>query len=149
MRFDLIECGYPYDTREFPSIEEAAEEAESSVDRANYDADDDRTMWVDWEARLAEAPDCETNCPDNGTCGACHPGSRSGTVTIEPIEPGCTEDAHDYEDGQPFGHGGGVVYTDICRHCGLKRRTDTWAQRSDTGEQGLVEVSYTAKEEAA
>ena len=31
---------------------------------------------------------------------------------------------------------------EVCRHCGCKRTTDTWAQNRETGEQGLREVSY-------
>jgi hypothetical protein len=41
-----------------------------------------------------------------------------------------------------WGHGGGVVINRVCMTCGCGKRTDTWAQRRDTGEQGLTEVTY-------
>lgn len=76
------------------------------------------------------------------------------TVQIDPTEPTCTEATHDWEDdGMPgfgavvTGHGGGVILRERCRHCGCTRTTDTWAQRMDTGEQGLRSVSYAAAED--
>jgi hypothetical protein len=41
-----------------------------------------------------------------------------------------------------WGHGGGVVMHECCMRCRCGRVTDTWAQRSDTGEQGLTSVKY-------
>lgn len=64
-------------------------------------------------------------------------------VTIEPVEPTCTSvSGHDWADGDPWGHGGGVVYTDVCRNCQLRRTRDTWAQDPSNGEQGLESTSY-------
>ena len=40
------------------------------------------------------------------------------------------------------GHGGGVIIREVCAHCGAYQVTDTWAERSDTGEQGLRSVKY-------
>ena len=148
MKFDLIECGYEYESRhEFASIEDAAREAEDGVDAANYDGDRDRTIWIDWCVRLSACDDCEGECDESANCGACHPMERGGTVQIDPVEPDCTESEHSWEDGQPHGHGGGVIYVDTCRYCGLKRQTDTWAHRSDTGEEGLTEVQYNRERE--
>lgn len=40
------------------------------------------------------------------------------------------------------GHGGGVVITHVCTLCGAKRITDTWAQDTTDGTQGLTSVRY-------
>ena len=68
----------------------------------------------------------------------------TAVVRVDPVEPACDEASqHDYRDsGDVFGHGGGVICQQRCRRCGLIRRTDTWATRLDTGEQGLRAVSY-------
>lgn len=80
------------------------------------------------------------------------------TVAIDPPEPECSaEEGHDWqsphevvggvtENPGVWGHGGGVIITECCMRCGCRRDTDTWAQRPDTGEQGLQSVRY---EEAA
>ncbi len=83
------------------------------------------------------------------------------TITIEVPEPECT-DAHEHDWCSPlelvggcadnpgvWGHGGGVIIHEVCSHCGTHRRTDTWAQRMDTGEQGLTEVSYELADDRA
>jgi hypothetical protein len=79
---------------------------------------------------------------------------RNMTITIDVPEPECDHDeGHDWrspysvlggckENPGVRGHGGGVVCTEVCAHCGAYRVTDTWAQRHDTGEQGLTEVTY-------
>lgn len=81
---------------------------------------------------------------------------ESHTITIKAEEPGCA-DGHEHDWRSPLclvggiaenpgvhGHGGGVVITEVCLHCGCKRVTDTWAQNPDTGEQGLESVEYEA-----
>lgn len=40
------------------------------------------------------------------------------------------------------GHGGGVVITEVCAHCGIFKVTDTWASDPATGEQGVWKVTY-------
>lgn len=75
------------------------------------------------------------------------------TVTREPDECGCSGDEHDWrsplsvvggiaENPGVWGNGGGVIITEVCRHCGCYRVTDTWAQRPDNGMQGLTSVEY-------
>jgi hypothetical protein len=76
------------------------------------------------------------------------------TVAIHQDEPGCTAGGdHDWRsphwlvggiESNPGvqGSGGGVLITEACLRCGCRRTTDTWAQRRDTGEQGLTEVTY-------
>lgn len=76
------------------------------------------------------------------------------TTAIHQPEPRCASGyEHDWEsphwlvgglESNPgvWGHGGGIVINEACLRCGCRRRTDTWAQRRDTGEQGLTEVTY-------
>lgn len=79
------------------------------------------------------------------------------TVTIDPEAPPCDDDSPDHDWQSPieivggivenpgvWGHGGGVTITECCMRCGCRRVTDTWAQRGDTGEQGLRSVEYTS-----
>jgi hypothetical protein len=132
----LREGGYEYDTITADSPEEALEEARSNVDRSNYSSCEG-TLWID----------VRVDCEETGE-------SDSDSVTLEPDAPSCSDD-HEHEWCSPHalvggleenpgvhGHGGGVIITEVCRHCGCKRVTDTWAQRPDTGEQGLRSVSY-------
>ena len=81
-------------------------------------------------------------------------------VSLDPPEPPCAE-GHGHEWESPFsvlggvrenpgvqGHGGGVVITTVCRHCGKYQVVDTWAQ-DDSGRQGLTETSYRDADEAS
>lgn len=83
---------------------------------------------------------------------------RSVTITIHPPEPKCTAAEHDWrsphsvvgglhENPGVVGHGGGVVITEVCAHCGAYRITDTWAQDRETGEEGLRSVAYRQPDE--
>lgn len=112
----------------------AAEAAEEYVDGGDY-TDGSETTWVDvWVSLVgAEDRDCIT-------------------VTLHPSEPDCISGhSHDWQDRWPdgsdgnlgaVGHGGGVIIREACMHCGCGCETDTWAQRPDTGEQGLRSVAY-------
>lgn len=76
------------------------------------------------------------------------------TVEIDPPEPDCRDgEEHVWDSPHELvggceqnpgvrGNGGGVVVQSVCMICGCGRRVDTWAQRPDTGEQGLTSVSY-------
>ncbi len=76
------------------------------------------------------------------------------TVTIEPEEPPCIDDAgHDWqsphnilgglkENPGVWGHAGGVIINEVCLRCGCGRTTDTWAQNPENGQQGLTSVEY-------
>jgi hypothetical protein len=54
-------------------------------------------------------------------------------ITVHPEEPDCAEDEdgeeleHDWVDSDTQLHGGGVVVTEVCRHCGVVRVRDTWS----------------------
>jgi hypothetical protein len=80
---------------------------------------------------------------------------ESRTFAIEPDAPGCTEGEHDWQEPYEilgglkenpgvWGQGAGVIMHSVCMHCGCERVTDTYAQRPDTGEQGLTSVRYEA-----
>lgn len=75
------------------------------------------------------------------------------TVTFEPEEPACQNKTHDWQSPYTLlgglktnpgvrGKGGGIVYREVCAHCGTYRVTDTWAQDPSTGIQGLTSVAY-------
>jgi hypothetical protein len=77
------------------------------------------------------------------------------TIAVEPDEPECSSEDEEHEWVTPhevlggiednpgcWGHGGGIIQHEVCRHCGLLRTTDTWAQNPETGEQGLTSVEY-------
>jgi len=137
----LREEGYDYG--EFTGTrQDAIDEAKSNVERDNY-PDATGTIWIDVSVRC-EATDEEW----------------SGSVTLDEPEPDCHPGyTHEWiaphwlvggirENPGVQGHGGGVVIREACRHCGCERVTDTWAQRPDTGEQGLTSVGYTPGEYA-
>lgn len=81
-------------------------------------------------------------------------GRVSHTVALHPEEPDCSAgDEHDWQsphevvggiEDSPgvWGHCGGVIIRTVCAHCGMYRIVDTWAQRPDTGEEGLESVRY-------
>ena len=95
--------------------------------------------WVrDWAGDAVETQwiDVQIRRPD---------GSRTETtVVVEPEEPPCDDDAvdHDWRELGVSGHGGGVLCSERCETCGLRRSTDTWATRPDTGEEGLRSTRY-------
>ena len=129
MRFELCEAGEWYEVREFDSTEEALAFARANL--GEYDRDG--TIWI--EVGVHEV-DADGEPVDGGA-------EAWDTVALHPEEPACSADEHAWVDHTgPYGHGGGVVYTERCAQCGLLRRTDTWAQDRRTGQQGLVAIEY-------
>ena len=75
-------------------------------------------------------------------------------VALDPEEPECEDyRGHDWqapheivgglkENPGVIGHGGGVIFEEVCVRCGCSRTTDTWAQDPTDGEQGLESVRY-------
>ena len=116
------------------TLEEARERADEWA-RGGYDAPDPEhgTIWCDVAILDADGDEVETV-----------------TVAIDPDEPDCSDGCgHEWvSDGASgfgtvvCGHGGGVVCRSVCARCGVRRISDSWAQRPDTGEQGLDSVSY-------
>lgn len=132
------------ETGVFPTFADAKDGARAWVRRGQWDTTNG-TTWV--RVRIA----CET---DRGyVSGRGSADEDRLTVAVDPVEPRCSERAHDWqspieivggieENPGIVGHGGGVIISECCMHCGCKRTTDTWAQRRDTGEQGLTSVKY-------
>lgn len=86
--------------------------------------------------------------------------SESHTIEIPPTEPDCCAGSHDWatpysvlgglkENPGVWGNGGGVICTEVCRHCGRYQITDTWAQNPENGEQGLTSVEYRDADESS
>ena len=133
--------GCDYDLDGVDNIRDAKEAAREHARGGDY-GDLKSTIWV--EAHVVEVED-----------GYVDTIVATVTVAIDPTEPECeAAGEHDWhspheivggckENPGVWGHGGGVVITEVCACCGCERVTDTWAQRSDTGEQGLTSVSYT------
>lgn len=121
------------------------------MERANYVIDgecaDDpptRTIWIDVAVRNID--------DDSDFAGT--------TVALDPKPPRCDGEDHQWaaphellggcrESPGVSGHGGGVIIREVCRHCGIYRITDTWAQRQDTGEQGLRSTRYLPADDAS
>lgn len=119
-------------------------EAIESSDEANRDG----TYWSSstqyWPYTLY--------CPDTGEEHGQH-------TTVEPPEPECAGGhTHDWQSphevvggltGNPgvYGHGGGVIITEVCPHCGTYRVTDTWAEGPYPGQQGWESTSYREADE--
>lgn len=137
---------------EIPDAESAEDAAQEYVDGGDW-GDRSETSWIRvyvWQTALALDDDGE---PIDLTIDR-----DSHTVTLEAEEPDCTEDDHDWqspievvggieENPGVWGHGGGVIITEVCAHCGVYRVTDTWAQDPSTGEQGLESVEYREADE--
>lgn len=135
-KYELREQGHAFTTIDAESAE-AALDAADEPSRSDY-GDTPGTYYADWHAvnvddsddrasRSYAMPEPEPECPDHAEHDWQSPHEIVGGVAENP---------------GVHGHGGGVIITECCMHCGCKRTTDTWAQRSDTGEQGLTEVSY-------
>ena len=109
----------------------------------NGEWDNEQTIWVDdWACPI----DPVTDSPSDED-------RVDVTTTIEVDEPNCEKSDHDWQSPHDIvggceenpgvhGHGGGVVITEVCAHCGMYKITDTWAQNRSTGEQGLTSVEY-------
>lgn len=118
------------------NVAHACEQAEEWINEGDWD-EPKETYWVDCYVEDLARDTLETV-----------------TVQFDPPEPDCSDElGHDWCDDHAivggcksnpgvWGHGGGVILVEACRHCGCGKTTDTWAQRHDTGEQGLTSVSY-------
>lgn len=136
MEWNVCEDGHWYTTIQAETVDDALDEARNGVDEDVYREPHDIY-------RTTHYVDVRVQCEETGE-------EASDTVVVEPLEPPCSADEHYWD--VPFrvlvwGHGGGVVSSTVCRHCGWYRRVDTWAQRRDTGEQGLTETAYLEPDE--
>ena len=73
-------------------------------------------------------------------------GESRHRVAIDPPAPDCTRRRHRWVEARIQTHGGGVIFTEVCKHCGCRLATDTWAQDPETGTQGLRSIEYRAAE---
>lgn len=123
------------------NIKDAKSEAEDWARDGSY-GEIESTIWIDVDLTA-----------DDGT-------DERITVAIDPDEPECDHDLPEATPGKhcwrsPYelvggieenpgvwGHAGGVIITEACVRCGCQKTTDTWAQRPDTGEQGLQSIQY-------
>ncbi len=120
--------------------------AQDYVDGGDWNVDS-KTIWVTVYVIDADARDAYLNEASDD-----EPERSSHKIEIAPAEPACQDGGHDWrspsflhglkENPGVVGHGGGVLVTECCMHCGCARITDTWAHDPSTGEQGLESVEY-------
>lgn len=140
---------------EYPDAETGEQAAQDYVDEGDW-GQSNETSWVSvsaWRTGyvLSDAEAEEVLCLQIDL--------MRHTTEIAPDEPQC-EDGREHDWRSPYdvvggieenpgvyGHGGGVIITEVCTHCGAYRVTDTWAQDMATGEQGLTSVEYREADE--
>jgi hypothetical protein len=120
-------------------LADARKQAEEWAREGDYLDEGQETIWVDVQIEGEEGL------------------LETVSVSIDPHEPACS-DEDDHEWAAPvsivggcasspgvYGHAGGVTISEVCLHCGCRKLIDTWAQRRDTGEQGLRSLRYDPK----
>jgi hypothetical protein len=134
--YKLSEDGVHYDTIEASDLDAAEKVAREQFDASVYGTING-TAWIDIWIRNTDDGD-----------------DRKVTIRVDPEEPDCLSgEDHDWqapyellggleENPGVWGRGGGIISQEVCMRCGCGRTTDTWAQRRDTGEQGLTSVRY-------
>jgi hypothetical protein len=145
------------DETHYPLADSAKEAAQELVDDSGIDAADGKTTWVNVEVNKTVIYQDRL-----GDIYELAIGSTYHTIAIDPDEPECIDEytEHDWESPHELlgglkenpgvqGHGGGVVITEVCAHCGMYRDTDTWAQNPENGEQGLTSVEYRDADDAS
>src|SRR5690606_30209135 len=126
-----------------PDADSGEGAARQYVDTGNW-GERHRTEWIDvWAWRRALA------LGEDGRVVTIEMERDRHTIALDPEEPPCTHDEHDWREWRVRGHGGGVEITQVCAHCGHYLIHDTWAQRRDTGEQGLEAVEYRDPDDAS
>lgn len=91
------------------------------------DADGDRVTVTGHGEAVEEPPAAKCVEADDGEHEWCSPFAVVGGIKENPGVQG---------------HGGGVIITEVCRHCGTYRTTDTWA----TGHDGRPTTTVTYRE---
>ncbi|WP_146152102.1 hypothetical protein [Ahniella affigens] len=141
---------------EYEDAKSGREAAEEYVSDGDWGNDRSKTTWVKvcvWRRAFDVSQLCEViNERDE---------EDQHKIEIEPEVPEC-EDGKVHEWVTPYsvlgglrenpgvwGHGGGVVAKEICRHCGVYQITDTWAQDPEDGEQGLTSTEYKDADQAS
>jgi hypothetical protein len=138
--YELCEGGHWYTKIEASSLAEALAAARDGVDSSNY------------EITHTERIEVRARCMETGE-------QDSDKVELDPEEPACAKgEEHEWcsphevvgglkENPGVYGHGAGLIITEVCRHCGAYRETDTWAQDRTDGTQGHCEISYREADE--
>ena len=128
-KYNIIENDYSFETIEAESAAEALELVDPP-EASDYSPGP--TFWIQWTA---------VNVDDDDD-------HDSKTFTVQPTEPECEAGhEHEWSDHDPVqGNGGGVRYSERCEHCGVVRRTDTWAQNPTNGTQGHTAIEYVEPE---
>lgn len=145
-RWDLTTDGCTFASVQAKTLEEALAVARAEVETrgsGGYDLSAG-TVWVDYYVANTVT------------------GERDRfTIAWEAEEPECADaNEHDWrsphrllggleENPGVWAHGGGVIIRECCARCGRYRVTDTWAQRPDTGEEGLSETRYEDADDAS
>ena len=135
MKWELSENGHCYSVVDAGCAEEALVEARYNVNPESYP-----------ESTSAFCVEVAVRCAETGEV-------FYDSVVVEPPVPECAgDDDHDWHSPQSlggcrenpgvWGHGGGVIIHELCRICGAKRVTDTWADDGSGGH--FTEVSYFA-----
>lgn len=119
------------------TLAEAIEAVTRGISREDYPPSNG-TLWIDWEVA----------CEASGT-------ALRGAVALEPTRPSCVDYDTEHRWIRPFplvggsvGNPGvtlkseGMLYREVCPHCGRYRITDTGSTRPDTDERGLTTVRY-------
>lgn len=137
MKFILRDEGAE-ETIEVESVQDARRAARRWLREGDWDLSSG-TLWVDaWVIPVVDDEEQD---------------GEQVTVQLDPPAPKCCDGEHEWESPHAIvggcrenpgvrGKGGGVVINEVCTKCGCGKTTDTWAQRPDTGEQGLTTVSY-------
>jgi len=128
------------------SMKEAQVEADAWVKEGDYN-NPTSTIWID--VRIVQIDEQGEPIGER----------EMTTVAIDPDEPTCPSGHGEHVWAAPWeivgglrgdpgveGHGGGTVSTEVCLICGCGCTTDSWAQRPDTGEQGLHSLCYVEEE---
>ena len=124
-KYEISEQGQVFTTLEAASAEQALKDIDPP-DAGDYRSES--TVWITWYAH---------NVDDRNN-------SNSRDFTIDPEVPECEPGQdHEWQDhDQAVGSGGGIKFSERCRHCATVKRTDTWATNPTDGTQGHTSIAF-------
>jgi len=114
------------DTRDLQAetLPDALQEAEAWIREAYCGNEEAVTFWVD--ATVTDREDEKHRI----------------VVQIDPPEPDCVEDEHEWLEGAVFGNGGGLGSVSVCVYCGTEKHWSSGRSRTDTGQGRYTTVEY-------
>lgn len=132
MMYNIMEEGYTFNQVEANSAEEALNKAEELVGTPDYSLYniDNYPARITWWAVAVENDEDRAH----------------RDYYIDAVEPVCLEDEHNWRERECRGQGGGVLVTEVCKHCGWTRYTDTWHQDPRDGSVWGCDYVYYEKE---